>query len=58
MHMRNVEDVPSPCRNICRLDDEDVCEGCHRTIDEITRWPQMSDEEKRSILARIEHSIE
>lgn len=56
--MRNVEDVPSPCRNICRLDDEDVCEGCHRTIDEITRWPQMSDEEKRSILARIEHSIE
>ncbi|WP_309674680.1 DUF1289 domain-containing protein, partial [Pseudomonas sp.] len=30
--------VLSPCVNICALDDDDICTGCQRTVDEITRW--------------------
>jgi predicted Fe-S protein YdhL (DUF1289 family) len=45
----------SPCIQVCRLDDCDICTGCHRTRDEIARWTQMSDREKNqvnSILAK------
>jgi predicted Fe-S protein YdhL (DUF1289 family) len=32
----------SPCVDICTLDDENVCLGCHRTIGEIIDWSRMS----------------
>lgn len=46
--------VPSPCINICRMSpDTGWCEGCQRTIDEITRWSRSSDDERRTILAAV-----
>ena len=41
------EAFPSPCVRICCLDDNDVCLGCGRTLDEIRRWSEMSDAQKR-----------
>ncbi|MGH8442440.1 MAG: DUF1289 domain-containing protein [Nevskiaceae bacterium] len=41
----------SPCTGVCRLDAQDVCAGCARTIDEIIEWPGASDERKRAIVA-------
>jgi predicted Fe-S protein YdhL (DUF1289 family) len=29
------------------------CEGCQRTIDEITRWSRTTDDDRRSILAAL-----
>jgi predicted Fe-S protein YdhL (DUF1289 family) len=29
------------------------CEGCQRTIDEITRWSRTSDDDRRTILAAV-----
>ena len=47
-------DVPSPCINVCRMDDaRGVCTGCLRTLDEIAGWSRASDEAKRAILAAI-----
>ena len=43
--------VPSPCVNICALDDDDTCTGCQRTVAEITRWSRMDNEERRAVLA-------
>ena len=28
--------VASPCVSICALDEQDICTGCQRTVDEIT----------------------
>lgn len=42
--------VPSPCVNICALDDDDVCTGCQRTVAEITRWSRMTNSERRDVL--------
>jgi hypothetical protein len=39
--------VKSPCVNICALDDDDVCTGCQRTVEEITRWSRMTNDERR-----------
>ena len=40
----------SPCVSICTLDDENVCVGCHRTLDEITRWSSYSKEKQWQII--------
>jgi hypothetical protein len=37
---------PSPCIDICKLNQNDVCLGCKRTIAEIARWPAMTAEEQ------------
>jgi predicted Fe-S protein YdhL (DUF1289 family) len=46
--------VESPCVRNCCLDDDAVCMGCFRTIEEICGWHSASDERKREILACCE----
>ena len=45
-----VRPVASPCVSICALDDDDICTGCQRTVDEITRWSRMDNAERRVVL--------
>jgi predicted Fe-S protein YdhL (DUF1289 family) len=46
--------VASPCTNVCRINRRTGwCEGCRRTVEEITRWPTAHDDERRAILARL-----
>jgi predicted Fe-S protein YdhL (DUF1289 family) len=33
--------------------DSDLCRGCLRTLDEIARWGEMTNEERRAVLAAI-----
>ena len=47
--------VISPCINICKLDENKICIGCYRTIDEITNWTKSTDQEKLSILNESEN---
>ncbi|MGA9856170.1 MAG: DUF1289 domain-containing protein [Gammaproteobacteria bacterium] len=42
--------VASPCVSICCLDEDDICIGCGRTLDEIRRWSDMPVQEKRETL--------
>ena len=42
--------IPAPCIRICRLDDDDVCVGCMRSLDEICAWPDADLEERCAIL--------
>ncbi len=38
--------VLTPCIGVCCLDEQGLCEGCHRTSGEIAGWTQMSDDER------------
>jgi len=38
--------VQSPCVSNCCLDNDDICLGCHRSLDEITGW-HSADRKKR-----------
>jgi predicted Fe-S protein YdhL (DUF1289 family) len=40
--------VPSPCRRLCTLNEQDVCVGCGRTLADITGWSAMSEDEQRA----------
>ena len=42
--------VASPCVNVCALDEQDICIGCQRTVQEITRWARMDNDERRAVL--------
>jgi len=46
--------VESPCVRNCCLDKNDVCIGCGRTLEEIVRWSDADDKEKRQIQAAVE----
>ncbi|MBO9396019.1 DUF1289 domain-containing protein [Shimia sp. R9_1] len=47
-------EVESPCIQVCVVHPEArICTGCLRTIDEITRWSQMSQDERGTIMAEL-----
>jgi len=44
----------SPCVGHCTTAlGDDVCRSCLRTVDEITRWVGMSEDERRAVNQRI-----
>jgi len=45
--------IESPCISVCRYENE-VCVGCGRTVDDITNWYDMTNDEKQAVLNRIE----
>ena len=45
--------VLSPCVGICALDEHGLCEGCHRSASEISRWPQMNDDQRLHLMEQV-----
>jgi uncharacterized protein len=47
-------ETDSPCVNICVVHPgEDLCTGCLRTSDEITRWAAMQPHERAEIMSSL-----
>ncbi len=42
----------SPCIGICKVEDG-VCTGCNRTLEDITKWSDMSPEERLERMEEI-----
>lgn len=48
------DEIQSPCINICVIHPESrLCTGCLRSIDEITAWSKMSNDERADIMAAL-----
>ena len=48
------DDVPSPCVKICIVDEtREMCRGCYRTLDEISRWTAYTRVEKIALLDEL-----
>jgi predicted Fe-S protein YdhL (DUF1289 family) len=45
--------LPSPCISQCKLDAEQNCIGCRRSLDEIRLWSKASEAEKKQIWQRL-----
>jgi predicted Fe-S protein YdhL (DUF1289 family) len=50
----NNKNMASPCVRQCCLDTQDVCLGCHRTLDEILAWHSMNDQQKSALLDTLQ----
>jgi len=50
-----MENIESPCIGQCRIssDEDKVCIGCLRSLDEIRAWSEASNEVKHQIMTRI-----
>ena len=47
--------MASPCTKVCVMDEDDrYCLGCRRTLGEIARWGEMTEDEQRSILVQLD----
>ena len=43
--------VPSPCINVCTIDeDTGYCRGCFRSLEEVTRWTRLTNEQKQKVV--------
>ena len=49
----------SPCISLCILDPEtELCEGCGRSLDEISHWSRMTDEHRRAVMTALPTRLE
>jgi predicted Fe-S protein YdhL (DUF1289 family) len=49
-----MQEPPSPCNKICRIAAETgLCEGCGRSMAEITAWQSLSPQAKQEVLDRL-----
>ena len=53
----NDDEPKSPCISICVLDEQDICQGCYRSAEEITDWFMASAQEQRAILDRAKERL-
>ncbi|MCP3972381.1 MAG: DUF1289 domain-containing protein [Rhodobacteraceae bacterium] len=48
------DEPESPCVRICLIHPEArLCTGCLRSVDEISRWPEMTAAERRAVMAEL-----
>ena len=46
--------IESPCIGLCTLNNDGVCIGCYRSMDEICAWADASGDERRQIMEAVE----
>ena len=49
------EKIESPCIRDCCLNQDDVCLGCFRHIDEIVGWQARTEKQKKIILINCQN---
>lgn len=50
MASANANTIESPCLNICVLDEEEICQGCFRSLEDIRGWSAYSEDKKLAVL--------
>lgn len=49
--------IKSPCVRKCTLNDDNICIGCYRSLDEIYKWGKADIELRKNILRNIEYRL-
>ena len=45
----------TPCRQVCRMGVDGLCDGCGRTMDEIARWLNLAPRKRSAVMRRVLH---
>ena len=46
------------CIGVCQYDNEDICKGCFRTLDEISNWALMTEKQRQEIMQELNQRAE
>ncbi|NOY51430.1 MAG: DUF1289 domain-containing protein [Chlorobi bacterium] len=49
--------IKNPCIHVCTKDENGICLGCFRSIEEIRLWYNSSDDEKLKIIAKADKRL-
>ncbi|MGR8930988.1 MAG: DUF1289 domain-containing protein [Gammaproteobacteria bacterium] len=52
--MTELSEIPSPCVRNCCLNNDDICLGCFRSLDEICAWSQLDEQNRLLVLSRAD----
>ncbi len=44
----------SPCINICKMNSDNICTGCKRTLEEISNWIYYSEQQRIKIMEELQ----
>jgi len=47
------DESDSPCIGVCTTLYDEICQGCGRTLSEVSNWVFLSDEEKALVWKRV-----
>lgn len=45
--------VSTPCIGVCRLDRDNLCMGCRRTLGEIAAWSRLDESERLRLMREV-----
>lgn len=45
--------IKSPCQLICTYDENRICIGCFRSLEEVAKWDSFTEEQKQQVLDNI-----
>jgi|TARA_B110000014_G_scaffold257921_1_gene243248 hypothetical protein len=48
----------SPCIGVCQYNDENLCSGCFRTSEEISKWFDMTIDERKKVIDLLPSRME
>ena len=51
INRESISEIKSPCVANCCLDEDDICLGCFRALNEILDWSEASDERRTEIIS-------
>lgn len=54
---RRSDSYVTPCRQVCQLDKSDICKGCGRTKEQITKWSRMTYYERMKIMKELGYGV-
>ncbi len=49
--------MKSPCKRICKLDNEKICIGCGRSWEEIRDWMFYTNSERDVVMERVKNYV-
>jgi len=53
-----IKEISSPCVGVCQYNNEEICSGCFRTVEEISQWTTISDSEREKIMSQLDARME
>ena len=51
----NPDSLSSPCTRNCCLNDDDICLGCFRSVNEISLWTKVDEKTRHDFLINAEN---
>jgi len=55
----SAQNIETPCIGVCTIDDNNgLCMGCYRSLEEIQNWWDMTDEQRTQVTEQLQQRMQ